>query len=84
MAILVIFWRFLWTNMAKLSPNDFKISFLLDVNVNDGQNKFEVDILKHKAKVSNFWPKIGQLPLWRVTFSWGYLSYFSSDFGILF
>ena len=84
MAILVVFWRSLWTNMAKLSPIDFKISLPLDVNVNDGENKFEVDISKHKAKVSNFWPKIGQLPLWRATFSWEYLGHFSSNFGILF
>ena len=51
MAILVVFWRFLWTKMAKLSPIDFKISLPTDVNVNEGQNKFEVDISKHEAKI---------------------------------
>ena len=69
MAILVFFWRFLWTKMAKLSAIDFKISFPVDVNVNDGKNKFEVDISKHEARISNFCPKIGQLPLWHGTFS---------------
>ena len=47
---------FLWTKMAKLSPIDFKISLLVDL-VNNGQNKFEVDISKHVAKISNFGPK---------------------------
>ena len=69
--------------MVKLSPIDFKISLPTDVNANDGQNKFEVDISKHEAKIFNFYPKIGQLPLWRMTFSWDYLGHFSSDFDIL-
>ena len=57
MAILVVCWRFLWTNLAKLSPVDFRISLLVDLDDNNGQNKFEVDISQHVAKISNFGPK---------------------------
>ena len=70
--------------MARLSPIDFKFSLPTDVNVNEAKNKFEVDISKHEAKISNFCPNIGQLPLWRITFSWDYLGHFSSDFDIIF
>ena len=68
MAILVVFWRFLGAQMGKLSPIDFKFGLYININVNDGQNKFEVHISKHLAKIANFWPKIGQLPLWHATF----------------
>ena len=36
--ILVVFWRFLWAKVAKLSLIDFN-----DPYVNDGQKKLEVD-----------------------------------------
>ena len=44
MAFLVIFWRFLWAQMAKLSLIDFKIGFPVHHYLNEGQNKLEVDI----------------------------------------
>ena len=68
MAILVVFWRFLGAHMANLRPIDFKFGLPIIIKVNDGQNKFEVHISKNSAKIASFWPKIGQLPLWRVTF----------------
>ena len=51
MAILVIFWRFLWAEMAKLSLIDFKIGLPIILKVNDGQNKFELHISKNSAKI---------------------------------
>ena len=44
MFILVVFWRFLWAEMAKLSLIDFKIGLPIHLYVNNGQNKLEVDI----------------------------------------
>ena len=35
----------------------------INLIVNVGQNKFEVDILKNVAKIANLRPKIGQIPL---------------------
>ena len=46
-----------------LGPIDFLFSFPINIKVNSGQNKFEVDILKNLAKIANFMPKIGQIPL---------------------
>ena len=53
--------------MYKLCPINFKIGLLTNLNVNGGQNKFEVNISKNDAKLANIWLKIGQLPLWRAT-----------------
>ena len=56
--------------MAKLGQIGFKIVLSINLNVNDGKNKFEeLDISKNVAK-------IGQLPLWRATFWWKYLGHF--------
>ena len=63
MAILVIFWSYLWDRMANLGLLDFKLGLYIKVNVNDRQNKFEVHILKHLAKMAINWHKIGQMPL---------------------
>ena len=49
--------------MVILGPIDFLIELPINLNVNYRQNEFEVDILKNVAKIANFWPKIGQLPL---------------------
>ena len=50
--------------MAKLSPTDFTIWLPINIDVNDGQNKYELDIIsKNDAKIPYFWPKMGQLPL---------------------
>ena len=63
-----VFLDVLGAQMVKLSP--ISCSFGLDINikVNVGQNKFEVRISKHVAKIANLWAKIGQLPLWRDAF----------------
>ena len=47
--------------MVILGPIDFLFGLPLNINVNDWQNKFEVDILKNVAKIANFRLKIGQL-----------------------
>ena len=49
--------------MVILGLIDFLFNLLINLNVNVEQNKFEVDILKNVAKIANFRPKIGQLPL---------------------
>ena len=56
MAILVIF----GDERANFGPIDFKIGLYIKVNVNDRQNKFEVHISKHLAKMAINWHKIGQ------------------------
>ena len=63
MAILVFFWRFLWAQMAKLSPIHFKIGLPIILYVNIGQTKFESDILKIVAKIRGFWPKWARPPI---------------------
>ena len=46
--------------MANLSLIDLKLGFYIEVNVNDGQNIFEVHISKHLAKMArcHFWARI--------------------------
>ena len=39
---------------------DFKLGLYIKVNVNNGQNKFEVHISKNVAKMAILWPKLGQ------------------------
>ena len=51
------------TKLVILGPIDFYFGLPINLNVNAEQNKFEVDILKNVAKIANFRPKIGQLPL---------------------
>ena len=46
--------------IVNLGPIDFKLSLSLKINGNDGQNKFEIQLSKHVAKMANFRPKIGQ------------------------
>ena len=46
--------------MVNLGPIDFQLGWPLNINGNDRQNKFEVHISKHVAKMANFRPKIGQ------------------------
>ena len=43
-AILVFFWSILGDRMANFGLIDFKIGLYMKVNVNDGQNIFEVHI----------------------------------------
>ena len=46
--------------MADLGLIDSKLSSYIKINVNNGQNKFEVHISKNVAKMAILWPKIGQ------------------------
>ena len=58
MVLLVSFCSFL-DRMANLGLIDFKHGLYIKVNVNAGQNKFEVHISKIVAKMAVLWPKIG-------------------------
>ena len=53
------FLEFFWDRMANLGLIDFKLGVYIKVNVNTGQNKFEVHISKNVAKMAVLWPKIG-------------------------
>ena len=55
MAILVIF----GDRMTNLGLIDFKLSLYIKVNVNTGQNKFEVHFSKCLDKMAINWHKIG-------------------------
>ena len=44
----------------KLGLIDSKLGLYFKINVNKGQNKFEVHISKNEAKMAILWPKIGQ------------------------
>ena len=46
--------------MVDLGLIDSKLGFYIKINVNKGQNKFEVHISKTVAKMAILWPKIGQ------------------------
>ena len=63
MAILEFFLEFFGDRMANLGQVDFKLGLYIGVNVNNGQNKFEVHISKHLAKMAINWHNIGQMPL---------------------
>ena len=63
MATLVSFRSFFGDRMANLGLIDFKLGLYIKFNVNTGQNKFEVHISKHLAKMAINWHKIGQMPL---------------------
>ena len=60
MATLVSFWSLFGDRMADLGPIDSKLGLYIKINVNTGQNKFEVHISKNVAKMAISWPKIGQ------------------------
>ena len=57
------FLDFLGNRMASLCLIDFKLGMHIKVNVSFGQNKFEVHISRHLAKMAINWHKIGQIPL---------------------
>ena len=57
-------------NLVILSPIDFLFGLHINLNVNAGQNKVEVDILKNVAKIANLRLKIGQIPLLSVDINW--------------
>ena len=54
---------FLVAKLEILGPTDFLFGLPINLIVNAGQNKFEVDFLKNVAKIANLRPKIGQIPL---------------------
>ena len=60
MATLVSFWSLFGDRMADLGLIDSKLGLYIKINVNTGQNKFEVHISKNEAKMAILWPKIGQ------------------------
>ena len=60
MATLVSFWSLFGDRMADLGLIDSKLGLYIKINVNNGQNKFEVHISKNVAKMAILWPKIGQ------------------------
>ena len=62
------FLEFFWDRMANLDLIDFKLGLYIKVNVNAGQNKFEVHISKYLTKIAINWHKIGQMTLWRARF----------------
>ena len=51
---------FLEAKVVNLGAIDFQLGLPLNINGNDGQIKFEVQISKNVAKIAEFWPKIGQ------------------------
>ena len=51
---------FLEAKPVNLGPIVFQLGLPLNMNGNDGQNKFEVYISKNVAKMANFRPEIGQ------------------------
>ena len=63
------FLEFFWDRMADLGLIDSKRGLYIKINVNNGQNKFEVHI-------SKMWPKWHLMaqnrpaPLWRARFPW--------------
>ena len=60
MATLVSFWSLFGNRIADLGLIDSKLGLYIKINVNNGQNKFEVHISKNVAKMAILWPKIGQ------------------------
>ena len=60
MATLVSFWSLFGDRMAGLGLIDSQLGLYIKINVNNGQNKFEVHISKNVAKMAILWPKIGQ------------------------
>ena len=60
MATLVSFSSLFGNRMANLGLIDSKLGLYIKINVNNGQNKFEVHISKNVAKMAILWPKIGQ------------------------
>ena len=68
-----IFGTIFSNNLAEMGSKFLEIwpfSSLINLNLNAGQTKFEVGILKNVPKIANFRPKIGQLQLSCATFYW--------------
>ena len=61
---------FLGAKLVILGPTDFLFGLAINLIVNAGQNKFEVDILKNVAKIANLRPKTCQIPLLSLDINW--------------
>ena len=61
MATLVSFWSLFGDRMADLGLIDSKLGLYIKINVNNGQNKFEVHISKNGHLMAQNRPA----PLWR-------------------
>ena len=61
---------FLGAKLVILGPTDFLFGLPINLFVNAGKNKFEVDILKNVAKIANLRPKIDQIPLLSLDINW--------------
>ena len=48
--------------MANFSLIDYLFGLYINININEGQNKFEVHISKNGPKIANLWAKMSQLP----------------------
>ena len=64
------FLEFFGDRMANLDLINFKLGLYIKVNVNVRQNKFDVHISKHMAKMAINWHKIGQMPLLGKNINW--------------
>ena len=54
--------------MANFSLIDYL--FGLYININEGQNKFDVHNSNNGPKIANLWAKMSQPPPWRDAFKW--------------
>ena len=63
---------FLEDKMVSLDAIDFKLGLPLNINVNNGQNKFDVHISKKMARIAYFQQKIGQDATFTPTFNGHY------------
>ena len=61
---------FFEANLVIFGPIDFLFGLPINLIVNAGQNKFEIDILNNVAKIANLRPKIGQIPLLSLDINW--------------
>ena len=67
--------------MANLGLIHFSIALPININANDGQNKFEVHILQNVAKMTNYLSKMGHDATFVRTLN-GHNGHFSSDFDV--
>ena len=80
MATLVSFWSLFGNRIADLGLIDSELGLYITINVNNGQNKFEVHISITVAKMAILWPKIGQRHFGACASHGHNLAIFSSNF----
>ena len=56
---MAIYVGFLEGKLVIFGPIDFLFGLPINLSINAGQHKFEVDILKNVAKIANLRPMIG-------------------------